>query len=186
MKALSSLPPEKSPLSGWAEKQSVLEGVSPFPCGRMNGCLCFPRVLEEEAGCVGSSARPAKPPAPWLTALRARGLVSPETGLNGSSNSALALPHWKAEPDKGRHCVLLQRPRGRPSMGPQTGTRPGSRPCNSRQASALRGKKKTFLCPPDSRNSCTRRRRLSLSARTCTATTTSALAASHRNYRAES
>ena len=61
--------------------------------------------------------------------------------MNASSNSALALPRWKAEPDKGQHCVPLQRPRGRPSMGPQTGTRPGSRPCNSRQASALRGKK---------------------------------------------
>ena len=87
----------------------------------------------------GKQRQASQAPGPWLTALRARGLVSPETGLNGSSNSALALPHWKAEPDKGRHCVLLQRPRGRPSMGPQTGTRPGSRPCNSRQASALRG-----------------------------------------------
>ena len=88
----------------------------------------------------GKQQQAGRAPGWWLTAPRARGPVSPETGLNGSSKAALALPGWKAEPDKGRHCVLLQRPRGRPSMGPQTGTRPGSRPCNSRQASALRGK----------------------------------------------
>lgn len=95
----------------------------------------------------GKQHRPGQAPGLWLAALRAPCSVSPETGLNGSSNAALALPRWKNRSRQRTALCPSPAARGLPSMGPQTGTHPGSRPCNSRRASVLQGKKKTVLCP---------------------------------------
>lgn len=118
--------------------------ILPSPHCRINCCLCFLWAPEDGAECVGRGSRPVGAPGPWHAALGAHFPISPETGLNGPSSTALALPHWTNTAAQRRALCPAAAP-GLPSVGLQTGTRPGYWRCNSRQALALPGKK-TFLC----------------------------------------
>lgn len=129
---------------GWkAERPWRILPFSP----QQNESILLPTGSRRGGMVRGKQHRPGQAPGLWLAALRAPCSVSPETGLNGSSNAALALPRWKNRSRQRTALCPSPAARGLPSMGPQTGTHPGSRPCNSRRASVLQGKKKNGSLP---------------------------------------